>query len=139
MKRFLMVFTVLFAMIVCRVSFAKQTINLNPTGYAPLTAASYVTSAVVSETFSVPVAKMLSIVFNKTGLSTGTIKLQGSPDNITFKDINTTTYPDATAAVASGSSSSVLSLIANPFPYIRYSFTEAGQGNGSLTGRITTK
>lgn len=126
-------------MFVCVPAFAKQTINLNPTGYAPLTAATWVTSATVSESFAVPVAKMLSLVFTKTGLSTGTIKLQGSPDNSNWKDINTTTYPDATAAVASGSSSSILSLIANPFPYIRYHFTEAGQGNGTGSGRITTK
>lgn len=122
-----------------QVSYGKQMININPTGYAPLTAATWVTSATVSESFSVPVAKMLSLVFNKTGLSTGTIKLQGSPDNISWKDINTTTYPDATAAVTSGSSSTVLSLIANPFPYIRYLFTEGGQGNGTGSGRITTK
>lgn len=132
MKLFLAAFVLFF------LNFSFAVVNLNPTGNTAFTA-TWTTSQTISQSFAVPVAKMVALSFSKTGLPLGTIKLQGSLDNSNWRDINYTTYPDATASVASGTSTAFLSLIANPFPYIRYLFTEGGQGNGTATGRISTK
>jgi hypothetical protein len=108
----------------------------DPVWQEKVTAQAFITSATVSQAINAPMAKMVAVTIVKTGTGKGAAKLQGSVDNANWKDINTTTYPDATATVVSGSTTATMSLIANPFPFIRYLFTEDGTNPGNITGGL---
>lgn len=105
----------------------------------PVSSVNFTTSSTTSGEFPVPVGKMVSVVIYKTGAGKGQAYLQGSNDGggtggSGWKDINATTYPGASGAVAAGSQAIMLNAEAVPWARVRYLFKEDGTNTGVITG-----
>lgn len=89
-------------------------------------------AATYTEALEIANFKFVSVQMNKTGAGTGTAKLQHSNDGTNWVDVNTTVYPNATAAVGAGAQSVFLTC-ESAASNIRLSFTEANVGTVSIT------